>query len=60
MINNLKWETLEQRRMRAKVTMFYKITNNVVAIDPNDFEFVTLDQSFKLIPGLAWHNNAGW
>ena len=25
-----------------------------------DLEFVTLDQSFKLIQGLAWHNNAGW
>jgi hypothetical protein len=35
MMSNLNWETLEQRRMRARVTMFYKITNNVVAIDPN-------------------------
>jgi hypothetical protein len=25
-----------------------------------DLEFATLDQSFKLIQGLAWHNNAGW
>ena len=25
-----------------------------------DLEFVTLDQSFKLIQGLPWHNNAGW
>jgi hypothetical protein len=30
MMSNLNWETLEQRRMRARVTMFYKITNNVV------------------------------
>ena len=25
-----------------------------------DLEFVNFDQSFKLIQGLAWHNNAGW
>jgi hypothetical protein len=25
-----------------------------------DFEFVILDQSFKLIQGLAWYNNAAW
>ena len=37
MISNLNWETLEQRRMRVRVTMFYKITNNVVAIDLNQY-----------------------
>jgi hypothetical protein len=37
MISNLNWETLEQRRMIARVTMFYKITNNVVAIHPNQY-----------------------
>ena len=36
-IGNLNWETLEQRRMRVRVTMFYKITNNVVAIDLNQY-----------------------
>ena len=36
MISNLNWETLEQKRMRARVTMFYKITN-IVAIDPNQY-----------------------
>jgi hypothetical protein len=25
-----------------------------------DLEFAALDQSFQLIQGLAWHNNAGW
>ena len=33
--NNLKWPSLEQRRQIAKVTMFYKIIDNLISI-PHD------------------------
>ena len=32
MVNSLGWETLETRRLRARLTMLYKIKNNLVAI----------------------------
>ena len=34
MIEHLKWPTLEQRRNINRITMFYKITHNIVAINP--------------------------
>jgi hypothetical protein len=35
MLNHLNWNTLENRRNINRVTMLYKITHNLVAIDPN-------------------------
>jgi len=32
MLNNLGWETLEARRTKAQLTMFFKIANNFVDI----------------------------
>ena len=49
MKSNRDLETLEQRRMRTRVTMFYKITNNIVAIDPN--QYVTHQQK------IPWSTN---
>jgi hypothetical protein len=49
MKSNRDLETLEQRRMRTRVTMFYKITNNIVAIDPN--QYVTHQQK------ILWSTN---
>jgi hypothetical protein len=34
MLNHLGWRTLEQRRADQRLTMLYKITNNLVAINP--------------------------
>ena len=34
-LNHLNWNTLENRRNINRVTMLYKITHNLVAIDPN-------------------------
>jgi hypothetical protein len=35
MLNHLNWNTLENRRNINRVTMLYKITHNLVAVDPN-------------------------
>ena len=35
MITDLKWDTLQHRRNVARVSMLYKITNNLVDITPN-------------------------
>lgn len=37
MLDDLNWENLEQRRMRARIIMFYKITHYAVAIDPQQY-----------------------
>jgi len=37
MINDLGWDSLESRRCNAKLTLFYKIINGLVAVNPNDF-----------------------
>lgn len=34
MLNHLQWPTLENRRNISRVTMLYKITNNLVAVNP--------------------------
>jgi len=33
----LQWETLETRRQKHQLTMFFKIINNLVAIDPDPY-----------------------
>jgi hypothetical protein len=35
MLDHLEWNSLETRRNIAKVTMLYKITHNLVAINPD-------------------------
>jgi hypothetical protein len=40
MLDHLEWDSLETRRNIAKVTMLYKITHNLVAINP-DFSDIT-------------------
>ena len=35
MLRDLSWETLAQRRLKAQVTMTYKIANGLVCIQPN-------------------------
>ena len=37
MLDDLGWETLKTRRVKAQLTMFYKIDNNLVDININDF-----------------------
>ena len=37
MIQHLGWESLEQRRLRARVIMLFKISHNIVAIDPQKY-----------------------
>ena len=34
MLRDLNWETLAQRRLKAQVTMTYKIANGLVRIQP--------------------------
>ena len=33
MLDHLQWETIEARRCKLQLTMFYKIVNNIVDID---------------------------
>ena len=37
MLNHLKWETLEDRRTKARATMIYKIVRNLVSIDKDTY-----------------------
>jgi hypothetical protein len=34
MLNHLNWDTLQQRRLRTKAIMMYRIINGLVAIEP--------------------------
>ena len=47
MINNLGWEKLETRRLKARLTMMYKIKHNLVAIK-------TAFSSAQLNSGIAY------
>ena len=35
MLNTLKWQTLEQRRIYSSLIIFYKINNNLITVDHN-------------------------
>jgi hypothetical protein len=37
MLNTLQWEPLAHRRAKARVTMLYKIRNNLVDITPEQY-----------------------
>jgi hypothetical protein len=37
MLNHLNWDTLQQRRLRTKAIMMYRIINGLVAIEPPPF-----------------------
>ena len=37
MIETLGWRTLEQRRADARLYLFFKIINNIVAVPPPDY-----------------------
>jgi hypothetical protein len=37
MLNHLNWDTLQQRRLRTKAIMMYRIVNGLVAIEPPPF-----------------------
>ena len=37
MLDTLKWDTLENRREQARLTMFYKVVHNMVALPKEDF-----------------------
>ena len=37
MLQQLKWETLESRRTKIQLTMFYKIVNNLVDIPADHY-----------------------
>ena len=43
MLRNLQWETLQQRRWKARVTMCYKIVHHIVAIPDIQFVPVTVN-----------------
>ncbi len=36
MMSELKWESLEDRRKKARLTMMYKISNNLIGINRED------------------------
>jgi hypothetical protein len=38
MINQLNWETLEMRRRKLKLTMLYKVLNNIVDVTPEQLQ----------------------
>jgi len=37
MLTNLNWESLETRRKKIQLTLLYKITNNLIDINPKDY-----------------------
>ena len=37
MLNHLQWPTLEHRRSLSRIAMLYKITNNLIAVDPKRY-----------------------
>ena len=37
MLTNLNWENLATRRKKIQLTLLYKITNNLIDINPNDY-----------------------
>lgn len=37
MLNELEWETLQSRRTKSQLTMFYKIENSLVDIEMSDY-----------------------
>ena len=37
MLNCLKWESLEHRRTKSTIIMFYKIINNIVSVDISNY-----------------------
>jgi hypothetical protein len=41
MINDLNWQTLEQRRNISAVTYLYKIRNNIVFVDHQHLNYST-------------------
>jgi hypothetical protein len=50
MLNHLNWNTLENRRNINRVSMLYKITHNLVAIDPNLYLVdLTMDLYVRLL-----------
>ena len=46
MLNNLNWQTLEIRRKNQRLTMMYKIHNNLVGIDRDNF----LEEKRRILP----------
>ena len=60
MLRDLSWETLAQRRLKAQVTMTYKIANGLVCIQPNQLipsSFSTRSQSKGGFRQLATTSN---
>ena len=62
MFNELGWRSLEQRRADARLTMLYKVRNNMLAFDPSPYlkpaqssiarvylrRYITLDTNTKI------------
>ena len=46
MLNDLNWQTLEIRRKNQRLTMMYKIHNNLVGIDRDNF----LEEKRRILP----------
>ena len=47
MLESLKWESLEQRRLKARATMAFKIKENLVAL-PRDPFFVPRSAEYEM------------
>ena len=47
MINQLGWDTLEQRRLLSQLTMFYKIPQGLIGV-PLPPELLPLDRASRL------------
>jgi hypothetical protein len=54
----LNWDTLQQRRLRTKAIMMYRIINGLVAIEPPPFMHhlgaATRGQQHKYLAALRW------
>ena len=62
-INNLKWDSLEDRRNKSRLCMFYKMTHNQAAIpyhlyiQPSNYLYSRHSNTMKFLPMLCSKNS---
>ena len=52
-LEDLNWDTLEQRRMKARVTMAFKILNNLTILEPNMLPKITNERPERNCKGVT-------
>jgi len=57
MLQQLQWPTLEERHRRARLSLFYKARNNLVALQIPiiTFKYILLKQDFIINPPMYIH-----